>query len=606
MSRPPFTLSRLSPVWLALAITLIFIVKRLFEWQVTPQDYYEVTDGDVLLRLSVLRDLLSGTGWQDHVMTQMNAPYGIETPWTRLVDILALLCAAPFLLFLPMSIALEAGGFVYSAALLLTCVWLMARTIRLSGSFPLAGCIVALAFPFLPSILMGYFQTGNIDHHSLLATLAVLGIYASARMSIDATDRTPALLMGAAIGFGIWNSIEFQIVTGVFYLWLGLQWCLTGNRLWMRQLCLSASTATLVLLIGLVSEHPLSRFWLPVYDSLSIVQLSSLLGTAVASYALSLSTVHLRSLTSRLIASAIAAAALLAVLLHFFPLLPLGPMAKVSAEMKAAFLTNVAEMHPSLTYEHIAPGLACLFFPLISLGLWLKFRRIIPFSPYLLLLLLGTLIFAALTAQALRMAIYLAPFSLLLLLHLLSHLARLPKWEARINSPVVVTLIAFSPLYVFMAADEIKPSFAPLQSTEISEQAKSLTAIESCYKDLITQTESGALQAELNTTNPVLTYADWSPYLVWKGGYDVVTGNYHRNEHGYLEAQTVLEWNDPARGMEILKTRSIGALIVCSSDLASPLASYIRQTQPAGITPLPALTPEGSALRVYRIHPNLL
>src|SRR5690606_35689740 len=46
-----------------------------------------LADTDDAMRLVVVRDLLAGQHWYDHVQHRLNTPYGAELHWSRLADL---------------------------------------------------------------------------------------------------------------------------------------------------------------------------------------------------------------------------------------------------------------------------------------------------------------------------------------------------------------------------------------------------------------------------------------------------------------------------------------------------------------------------------------
>lgn len=600
MNAPRFSLSHLSPVIIALVITLAYAAGRIVQWQWYPEHYYLLNDPDVLLRLTLIREWLQGGQWQDHVLMRMNAPFGLETPWTRVVDMLALLCSTPFLAFFPVETALVLGSFIYSTAAVLLLVWIAARIVRETGGFPYASLLLGFGVVLYPSLLQ-YMQPANIDHHSLLIVLTLALTYGVAKLSSRSDIWPTGLSLGAVMGIGIWTSVEFQLMSGLLFAWLGWQWILCGKREWLVQMMLASAATAFLLTITVLSEHPASRFFSVVYDSVSFLHIALFGGIAIASSLLYSLATRVANPISRFALAGLTAALLLALLLHYFPLLPKGPMAQVSPAMQKEFLSEVMEMTTPFEYG-VGIGIAYLFFGLLCLpGVWL-IRRQVPASPYLQFLLFGTLVFLILAALAVRMASYLGPLSILLLIHIIHLLQDRPRWHGIIGKPAAILALAFSPLYLGSFSDSLD-SLLPARNVAANQDME----MGKCHQDLIRLTESGKLKEVFgDAPKTLLGYGNWGPYLLWRTPYSIVMANYHRDEQGYLEGLTVLRWKDAEKAHHILRTRQVAGLILCVKEAKPGLAHMLAKQPMAGFIPVPGVVPEHSDLRLYRVDPDAL
>lgn len=587
-------------------MTAFLVIAKIYAFQTAPHIFYSSADPDITLRFTIVRDLLQGHGWQNHTIDRMNWPYGVETPWTRIVDILLIFCSLPFFALLPLDNALLAGGMLYSPLLGLACIGMICAIAHRMGDVPFTYFLIPLLFLFSPPIL-SYFAPGNVDHHSLLTTLAVCALYFSVRLS---EHEKFSIFLGLTIGAGIWVSVEFQLFALAVFGWIGWMWCLSGERRWMRHLYVSGFCASLLSLAGLISEHPLAHLMTIEYDSLSIVHVVTLGGIGLAGLLLgSLKTRKLLTRSGRFILSCAVALALFALLGWFFPLFYLGPMANVDPRMKTEFLPYIVEMQPILEGEK-GFAIGTLSMAVIELGLLWYFRREHSLSAYFWLLAITSLFFLALSFNSLRLSYYFIPCCLLMIIYLLG------KWEKKEHYPrllrkeIGIVLLALLPSYSGMIAAKAemiwKERAAVVSPAEKVKQADDKKRTQ-CHQDFAVIMENGKFAKALGPARTtILAHSNIGTYILWRTPYAIYSSNYHRDYHGYLDMQEVLEWRDADKARSILKERETGVLVLCDLQKSEGggLYRYLKTAEPSWAKPLPQLTPKGSPLRIYRVDFN--
>ena len=87
-------------------------------------------NSDGYIRLVWLDQLLHGGGWYNHIIADINAPYGGSLHWTRLFDILIIVLALPLAIFLPMADAVYWSAMVICLLLLLASLYAMAWAVQ--------------------------------------------------------------------------------------------------------------------------------------------------------------------------------------------------------------------------------------------------------------------------------------------------------------------------------------------------------------------------------------------------------------------------------------------------------------------------------------------
>ncbi len=134
-------------------------------------------DTDDAMRMVVVRDLLGGQGWYDLVQHRLNAPFGAEIHWSRLIDLPLAGLLWLSLQFTGMHSAQIATGTIWPLLLLGVLLWLSVRvTSELVGR---AGLLPALVLPILSPAILAEFTPGRVDHHNIIILLTLGCLWAS-------------------------------------------------------------------------------------------------------------------------------------------------------------------------------------------------------------------------------------------------------------------------------------------------------------------------------------------------------------------------------------------------------------------------------------------
>lgn len=591
----PSALQRVPMLWVAGLVVALRILHVWTQWQFAPEAFYGGLNNDALLRLDMIRDLWHGGGWQNHINSRLNYPYGLESPWTRPVDVAVLLVSAPFLLFQPLETALTYGSLFYSSILALITCGLVYAVVRRTGDIPFSNLLVPLAILLYPAIYI-YYQPGDVDHHSLLATLSVATVYSAVRF-INEEGKRHAVLLGLWLGMGVWVSVEFQFVAAVMVGWLGLVWVITGEDRWQRAMGFMSLSAIGVLCFALVSEHPVSRFFEIRYDTVSIVHLSIFCGLAIFSGILGAFSYRNRAFL-RLFTGILGAVFLFLALLWFFPQFYLGPMANVDISMQKEFLPIVAEMQP--LFQQWGIGIGCVFIWCLSIGLIISHRTIISFSPYSLLLFLASSFFLLLSLSALRTAYYFGPFSLLLFIHVLHRLNQAGNYPEFLRREVYIVLIGLAPFYL----STLIPQATVFQTENQKAQEIFNANDDQCYTDLVKSVENENLLIYSGKLKTIALSANWGTYILWRTPFSVFTANYHRDFQGYNDLLSIRHWKNEDKARKILAERQVGMIVLCAApeaELNDNLLNVLEKEKPVWATPVEGVAPKDSPLRIYKI-----
>jgi hypothetical protein len=327
------------PVW---SIVLIFwgaIAAALAAARVVQPSIFERQDPDSMMRLVQVRDLLGGQAWFDLMQHRLDPPNGLLMHWSRLIDapLAALtlvggeafaLTAWPLLLFLVLI-----GGCAYAAT-------------ALGGR---AATVPAIVLPPLFVGLLLSFLPNSIDHHNAQLGLLVATLACAVHMR-----RRPALGAAAGVLCGVMLAIGLEMLpyVAVFGTVIALQWAAradSGKAAALFGFGFGVAPAALFFLAG----SPLAPF---ACDSVSWTYAIT---AAVAGFGLAGATRFFEQdggFVARCGALALLAFACGAAVLLVSPECLSGPFAKLSPELKAAWLATVTEAQPVYIYSMREPA----------------------------------------------------------------------------------------------------------------------------------------------------------------------------------------------------------------------------------------------------------
>lgn len=295
-------------------------------------------DTDDAMRLVVVRDLLDGQGWYDHIQYRLNTPWGASIHWSRLLDLpLALLLGA----FRPLfgANAAIALGYVWPLALLALLLWLSAGLAqRLAGP---GAVLPAVVLPVLSLVSMAEFAPGRIDHHAIQILLMLLLVI----LTIDALARPRQALWAGLVAASILAiGIEGLPVVAAVILAFGLAWVLVPARrdvLWRFGLALALGS-----LLHLALALPPGQWLVPACDALSITYVAACIATGGVFVALALLPLANWHPLQRLGLGALLGGVILAGLLLAFPECLGGPYWMLDRWMLDNWISRIGEAKP--------------------------------------------------------------------------------------------------------------------------------------------------------------------------------------------------------------------------------------------------------------------
>ncbi len=323
-------------VLLAAAIHLGTILPHWHDVPLAADTAIGSSDPDPWLRLSIVRDWLTGGSWYDHTIARSNAPFGgIASPWTRPLDVVI----AGLVKLQPRSVDLDTR--LVRAAMLVPWVFmllLMAGMVRAVGvltPIPIAQAIGVALTAAIP-LMWNYFSLAYADHHSMLAALFVWVVGELLRPP----SHRGMLISGVLLGVMLWVSPEALALIGMIYAWYGLAW-LRGDHLAMRYLPTLTSSVAMTTLIAVMIERPVVGWLTPVYDSVSVVYVFILAGAMLIAWALRF--LNSETVRTRLAMAVVSLVWLVVMVWCVYPLAFKGPLAEADPYIFTDFLPSIHE-----------------------------------------------------------------------------------------------------------------------------------------------------------------------------------------------------------------------------------------------------------------------
>jgi hypothetical protein len=534
------------PWMLCWALTaLAFIARSALTAGTTPL----IVDTDDAMRLTMVHDFLGGQGWFDLVQHRLNTPFGGEIHWSRLIDApeAALLWLMRLLLF--GANADIAAAYAWPLLLLGLLLALTGRlALRLGGR---AAVLPALLLPALSLITMAEFAPGRFDHHGaqILLTLAMLGCV------IAALER-PRFAVGAGIAAAVALAIGIEglpmvaVTVAVF----GLSWVASPRQaVAMRDFGLSFSIGTA---LALAQGVPPARWFVPMFDAISIVYALAAILTGLALLLLSL--MPLRTWPLRLAAGAIAGIVVVGLVVSLYPNVLEGPYGLLDPWLIANWIDRISEAEPwivSLVGEPVypiavlVPAMTAIAFAVTAAtrnrplrAAWLIYAAFLAVAIAIMLLQIrGARIAAPLSVPGCAVLIATVWERYGSGRGVLNVVAVLGSWI--ISAGVIVALIATTIVLAF-------PDYADATTD------KYLVARQACLMP--------AAFVDLAGLPPerIMAPIDLGSHLLLFTPHAVVAAPYHRNAEAVLDAFRF--FNEPIEaGRKILAARGIGLVVIC-------------------------------------------
>ena len=569
--------------WLALCAWFIFT-----RWGSI--QFFGLGDTDDNMRMMQVRGLLRGQDWFDLRQYRLNAPFGANIHWSRLVD---LPIAGLILLLRPLIGGAAAERWAIGIAplipylLLLFSVSLTVRRLLDQRAY-----VVALAALFFAGSTNGMFMPARIDHHGWQLAFLALAIAGIA----DPRRVRGGLTLGVATALSLTVGLEMLIYLAIAGTAMVLFWILDPEerpRLEAYAVSLSAGTTIGFLAFASFANRA------AVCDALSPVWLSNALLSAALLFALAwLSPGNWK----RRLALALAAGAIVASFHAIMWPHCLNRLEGVSPEVESLWLSHVREARPIYLHGWRIATLT-LTLPIIGAVGWLlliwsrrgdaeKLRRVVgaavPGFAATVLLFWQTR-----TGPAAQM---LAATGAAALVWLLVPFA----WRSKHSLVKVLGVVVIVVIGVGAAV--------PMVLDQIPEKARTGREIAIGRANRLCNTLWAYRPIAHLPKGTVFTFVDMGPRLITVTHHNSIAGPYHRN--GQQIADVMNAFRGPADQARVLigKYRS-DYLLTCPNSstttifMAEAPNGFYAQLQkgqvPDWLTPIPL--PKDSPFRIWKV-----
>jgi hypothetical protein len=502
---------------------------------------------DDTMRLVQVRAFLDGAGWYGLHEARLDPPFGLDSHWSRLIDLpiaLLILIGRPFFGLVGAEIfAMIAWPASVHLATMIGFVLIGLRLAPKAGPIPMIAAFIAC----LP--VMGYFKPLAIDHHNVQMALAMLLVAAA----VWSAERKAAAILGGicavfvtAIGFE-----SLHVLAAIEALVLGL--AVFGSAEHRRGAMLWFLAQGLAILpVYLINTPP--AWWLNTGCDALQLNMAAMIGAGSLGIAALL---HAGSGLSRL--ALLAASGLIggcALILGIFldPACIAGPNARVAPEAISLWMRYVEEAQPWAALLGFRPNQALIFmaYPALALacaGL-LAWRKKLDASILVLL--------AAMLAATLIMLTQVRGFTYAAILGgIIVAVTGARLFENGRFAPVMRILFAAAlPVFAVLAISAaVKP--APNGAATASTEAEMRRDEEYCAA----RAGFGPLQNE--PAGLVLGHIDIGPAMLLNTHHQVLMAPYHRADRGIVEGFKLMA-TPLGEAEKLLRARGVRYLADCT------------------------------------------
>lgn len=576
-----------------LLVAMVCVGRAWMAWPQAPYGHEAMRwnqDTDTWLRLTLVRDWLEGGSWYDHGMHRSNAPVGgTQSPWTRPLDVVIAALALPM--------EGDVTTRLIKAALVLPALW---ATLYMSGIMVAArrllphpdAALMAAAMAACLPLMWNYFGVANADHH---APLAALFAWVVALVLRD-TPRALACA-GALLGLMLWMSPEALIPMGLTLCYVAGRFVWVGRGL--RGLLALALVMALVTALAVLVERPQEAWFVPLYDSVSVVHVLALSLAASAVCAVAVTSPARRAQRMQRVGLALACGGVgLAVMAAVYPLFFAGPMVGLHPYIIHDFLPRINEAQPLWKQAHVMQAAAVLWQPVLGcLALLLLVRRAAPRvvkAEPLWWVGAGLVLMLCACMVQLRWYYYMAPFLGLMLMLVLAPLMRPThesvrgSWPARVlegESEGFAAWLRQTALLVVVLVPYVLILFEPEPARRNTVPVA--TQSDRCELLATAWIRSGGLYRDAGTTPlTLLAPTNLGTQILYFSPHRIIASNYHREGAAIAYAWESMAVTESADLREYLAQRDVDMLLVCPDAMASNASVLMRYYQ--GSEPIPA------------------
>jgi hypothetical protein len=559
---------------------------------------YVGADNDDVMRLVMVRDLMSGQSWFDTTQYRLGLIGGTPMHWSRFIDLPIANLIGFFSMFFDREQAEAIALTVWPVSLVVPVLFGMGLAgYRLGGT---AAMHAALVLTCLFVVSLNRFQPGSIDHHNVQLAL-VAGITA---MLLDPQNRArdhavAGLLAGLAIAIGV----ETTPLIGAVCLIVVLRWVWHGPAFRKAAAGFGLALALTVTLSFFATVAP-SHYTQVTCDSLSygFYALATLGGGVLF---LTASLASALTFRGRLMALAGAGLVVAASVLLIAPGCLSNPLDALDPLLKTFWLSGIIEAQSVIAQFRLDPTSVGIFYApgllAVIVCLW-RIRRGQAAEAHVVVLGLLGVAFAIALFQ-IRGSVFSNMLSALPLGFAIADLRR----AANANPKNVRTALAFIGLTLASvpASWAIAGALIPGRSQDTLKSELSAEERPSC----IAPASIAPLADE--PVGVVAGSSDLGASILRYTGHRALSAPYHRNQGGML-TELHIGLSNPHQAEAFLRGAHVTLLAFCESDTqarnlakAEPgglYAELLKGRVPAYLEPIAGT--ENAPLRLYRVRPQ--
>ena len=566
-------------------LLIFLLVWLLVQTGITVAQHPEVLTGSQIdtdghLRMVRVGLLFETGAWFDGSIPRSNWPFGEVHHWTRPLDVVILLLAVPFSLFLEPHAALAVAGALVSPlfhlGICIAAVWIVKPLVPGPERF------LAMPAMLVQLGVLAYGTAGRADHHALIFFLYALALGFWIRVLLDPERRAPALAAGALSGIGIWVSPEALLPLALLFVSGGIAWILEGGRFVRAnlRLCMGLVAA---LLVAIPLERPPSAWFVTAFDRISVAHLTmALLATgfwwAVATLYRDTEReegeqgragVHPtlpQGSWRRLATAGVGALVTVGLLRLIHPRFFRGPWVDVDPAVIDVWLRYVNELQPlfpqgwgdvGVFLMHL--GAALVIMPALIFWSWKGAQD--PRRPVWVLFLLSLVVYVPLAAYQVRFSGYAGVILALSMVILIGPATARASSVAhpglrRMARVGVMGAVLLGPVGAGAAAELLHAAAAQPTDHPAGERDEGCS-LSRMARVLAEPTGFGA------QPRTIAAYIDFGPELLYRTPHRVLAGPYHRNAQGILGAYRFMTATDDQMALALAQEREVDWILVC-------------------------------------------
>ena len=532
---------------IALSLVTLYVVGR------APIRAGELVDSDCYMHLIRVSELRETGRWYDPVILRSNAPFGDRLHWTRPFDTLLLAGAVPASFLADFDSSLFWWGVILSPVLLLGALLALRWAVRpLLGSD--AASIVGVLFVMQVAVL-GDFQAGRPDHHSLLLLLFLLSLGFALRLIQRPFGARLCYAAGAISALSVWASVESLAIVVLISAMLGALWILRDTESSPKALhygiALSLFTG-----LALVIERPWHDWMTVEFDRLSIAHFG-IFGMIAALWLgislLATRTSLLLSRKARLLAGLLAACALAVAVRLVFPGFFRGPLVDVDSGIMQMYIAHIQEVQP-LLHRSVRWnfGLPLIGYGAVALAWFLRDRRSAA-DPRWMFVLAAMFVYVGLSFYQVRWTSYSQTLLLLPAAALIVRVRRRPGATGLTLRQLTVNIgIMGGFLLLALSGSAIDRFTGKGESTD----TRSSFSVKAMCEHL------AAEQRWQGRPHRIVTHIFWSGEILYRTPHEIVGSCYHRNTRGILDTHATFSAQTDEQAREIIEKRRVDLILL--------------------------------------------